>query len=104
PEVEVRTELPFVREIQQGLVHGRIDRLELARREGKVVSARIVDFKTGAVGASGERFAEKLRGYFEQLDGYRDAVAEMYALDPAAIEVALLFVDRDEVVREQSVA
>jgi ATP-dependent helicase/nuclease subunit A len=94
----VRTELPFVRETAGGLVHGRIDRLELVREGGRVVRARVLDFKTGAAGADRATLARKCEGYFEQLSGYRDAVSEMYGLDAASIERVLLFVDRDEVV------
>ena len=63
-----------------------------------MVRARIVDFKTGADGADPAGLARKCEGYLEQLAGYRDAVAEMYALDAGAIERVLLFVDRDEVI------
>lgn len=94
----VRTELPFVRATAEGLVHGRIDRLELLERDGRVVGAVIVDFKTGATGASQADLAKKVADYTEQLRGYQDAVAEMYGLEPASIALRLLFVDRGEVV------
>ncbi|MFM7133816.1 MAG: PD-(D/E)XK nuclease family protein, partial [Planctomycetota bacterium] len=102
PAIRVRTELPFVRDSAGGLVHGRIDRLELELRDGRVAGARILDFKTGAVGATGEAFEEKVRGYFGQLAGYAAAVAEMHGLEPGAIRLALLFVDRDEVVEKSA--
>ncbi|MEY5061812.1 MAG: ATP-dependent helicase/nuclease subunit, partial [Planctomycetota bacterium] len=95
-DVRVRTELPFVRETPGGLVHGRIDRLELDVRDGKVVGATIIDFKTGATGASASDLAEIKRGYFEQLDGYAEAVEEMFGVPKSAISRVLLFVDRDE--------
>jgi len=102
PAIRVRTELPFVRDSAGGLVHGRIDRLELELRDGRIAGARIVDFKTGAVGATGDAFAKKVRGYFGQLAGYAAAVAEMHGLEPGAIRLALLFVDRDEVVEKSA--
>lgn len=102
-DTRVLTELPFVRETADGLVHGRIDRLELlaASRGGSEApptGAVIVDFKTGAVGSSGERFAATLRDYFEQLEGYAAAVGEMYGLARSAIRLRLVFVDRGEVM------
>ena len=97
--VRVRTELPFVRETAEGLVHGRIDRLELTERDGVVVAATIVDFKTGAVGADQRAMREKIAPYAQQLSAYADAVAEMYGIDRAKIDLRLLFVDRGEVVK-----
>lgn len=96
--VRVRTELPFVRETAEGLVHGRIDRLELTERDGVVVAATIVDFKTGAVGADQRAMREKIAPYAQQLSAYAEAVAEMYGIDRAKIDLRLLFVDRGEVV------
>ena len=95
--VRVHTELPFVRATADGLVHGRIDRLELLERDGEVTGAVIVDFKTGAVNSTPEALARKQRDYFEQLEGYAAAVSEMFVLDRSAITLKLLFVDRDEV-------
>ena len=96
--VRVRTELPFVRETAEGLVHGRIDRLELTERDGVVVAATIVDFKTGAVGADQRAMREEIAPYAQQLSAYAEAVAEMYGIDRAKIDLRLLFVDRGEVV------
>lgn len=96
---EVRTEVPFVRETADGLVHGRIDRLELVRDgAGRVSGAVIVDYKTGASGEGGESFAAKTATYFGQLEGYRSAVSCLYGIDEASITLRLLFVDRGEVV------
>jgi len=107
-DTRVLTELPFVRETANGLVHGRIDRLELlgdlrgggsrGASGGPPRGAVIVDYKTGAVGSSGERFAATQRDYFEQLEGYAAAVGEMYGLSRSAIRLRLVFVDRGEVI------
>ena len=86
-----------MRATADGLVHGRIDRLELLERDGEVTGAVIVDFKTGAVNSTPEALARKQRDYFDQLEGYAAAVSEMFALDRSAITLKLLFVDRDEV-------
>jgi ATP-dependent helicase/nuclease subunit A len=96
--IHVRTELPFVHETADGLVHGRIDRLELEIRDGKVVAATIIDFKTGAKYSKPVDLDNKKQGYLEQLDGYAVAVSAMFGIEQAAIRRKLLFVDRDEVV------
>ena len=96
--IEPRTELPFVSETVDGLVHGRIDRLELDVRDGRVVGATIIDFKTGAKDSTPADLEQKKRGYFEQLDGYAVAVSGMFGIDRREIRRVLLFVDRDEVV------
>jgi len=96
----VFTELPFVRESPEGLVHGRIDRLELLvdAAEASPVAAVIVDYKTGATGVSAGQLAEKRRVYLEQLEGYAAAVGEMYRLPRSQIRLRLVFVDRGEVL------
>ena len=96
--VSVRTELPFVHDSARGLVHGRIDRLELHRDgEGTLVGAVILDFKTGATHCDAAALSEKSRTYFEQLEGYAAAVGGMYELDRSAITLKLLYLDRGSV-------
>jgi ATP-dependent exoDNAse (exonuclease V) beta subunit len=96
--IDVRTELPFVHETTDGLVHGRIDRLELEMRDGAVVGATIIDFKTGAKGSQTADLEKTKQGYFEQLEGYAVAVSAMFGIERSAIRRKLLFVDRDEVI------
>ncbi len=96
---EVRNEFPFVIARDDGaLVHGRIDRLVLKKREGKVISAIVLDYKTGAKGPKGTHFDQKVANYREQLFAYCDAVASMWRLPRASVCATLLFVDRGEVV------
>ncbi|MEY5032929.1 MAG: ATP-dependent helicase/nuclease subunit, partial [Planctomycetota bacterium] len=110
--IEVRTELPFVVASENlasdgsrgdgSLMHGRIDRLELVKRGGRIVGAVIIDFKTGAVDSTGDQLERKQRDYFEQLEGYARAVSSMYGVPAGAIELKLLFVDRGTVARRPS--
>ena len=95
-ECRVLAELGFVREIGGGLVNGRIDRLELSLRGGMPVGATVIDFKTGAVDISGDKFKEKVAAYRAQLSAYGDAVAEMFAIPRETVRLKLLFVDRGE--------
>lgn len=62
------------------LVRGRIDRLVLGRREGRVVRCAVFDFKTGDPGDRGPA----------QLDLYRRAIAKAYGLSVSAVEGALI--------------
>jgi len=110
--IEVRTELPFVVASENpasdgsrgdgSLMHGRIDRLELVKRGGRVVGAAIIDFKTGAAESTADQLERKQRDYFEQLEGYARAVSSMYGVPTGAIELKLLFVDRGTVARRSS--
>jgi len=108
PTDEVRNEFPFLREgleLETGgaVIAGRIDRLVLHRNgEGQVVRATIVDYKTGAVGASNDSLREKLVGYRAQMLSYCSAVEDLWSLPKGAAEAKLLFVDRAEVVEVTS--
>ena len=93
-EHEVLREERFVqvREGEEGpsLWSGAIDRLVLTRREGQVVAAEILDFKSDAL-AEGELEA-RVEHYRPQLEAYAGLVADRYELEPSAIERRLLFV------------
>ncbi len=62
------------------LVRGRIDRLVLGWREGRVVRCAVFDFKTGDLGDRGPG----------QLDLYRRAIASTHGLSLSAVEGALV--------------
>lgn len=96
---EARTEVPFVVEVEDGvLVRGRIDRLVLVHDGDRVAGARIIDFKTGATGADAAGILAKVEGYRPQLASYGDAVSRLWSIPRDAVSEVLLFVDRDEVV------
>lgn len=99
-DVEVRREHRFARLTGDGLQVGSIDRLMIARRNGKVTAAQIVDFKTGGVADApaevGPRGVEALaERYRPQMAAYRAAVAEQFELAPESIVAQLVFVDLD---------
>jgi len=98
-EHEVLREERFlqVREGEQGpsLWSGAVDRLVLGRRDGQVVAAEILDFKSDAL-AEGELEA-RVEHYRPQLEAYAALVAERYGLAPAGITRSLLFVRSGEV-------
>lgn len=109
PSDEVRNEYPFLREVVVGdevgtdapslVTAGRIDRLILHRdATGKIHSATILDYKTGAREASESVLESKLLGYRAQMRAYCASVEELWSLPSGAATAKLLFVDRDEVV------
>ena len=104
PTDEVRNEFPFLLEGSEAgsggaVIAGRIDRLVLHRdTTGCVVRATILDYKTGAVGATDELLREKLIGYRAQMLSYCAAVEDLWSLSKGSAKAKLLFVDRGEVV------
>jgi hypothetical protein len=70
----------------------------LGFRNGRVVRAEVVDWKTGATGVEGAAFEERIAGYRSQMAGYRRALCTMFGLGPEAVTAVLAFVDRGELV------
>jgi hypothetical protein len=96
--VDVRSEMPFAVIVGGALVHGRMDRVVLGFRNGRVVRAEVVDWKTGTTNVDGTAFEERIAGYRSQMAGYRRALCTMFGLAPEAVTAALAFVDRGELV------
>ena len=96
--VDVRSEMPFAVIVGGALVHGRMDRVVLGFRNGRVVRAEVVDWKTGTTNVDGTAFEERIAGYRSQMAGYRRALCTMFGLAPEAVTAVLAFVDRGELV------
>jgi hypothetical protein len=96
--VEVRTEMPFAAVLDGMLVRGRMDRVVLGIRGGRVVRAEVIDWKTGSPSLRGAAFEERIAPYREQMDGYRRALCAMLALAPADVTAVLAFPERGELV------
>jgi ATP-dependent exoDNAse (exonuclease V) beta subunit len=96
--ISVRSEMPFAVDGGDALVHGRMDRVVLGFRNGRVVRAEVVDWKTGATGVEGAAFEERIAGYRAQMAGYRRALCTMFGLEAEAVTAVLAFVDRGELV------
>jgi ATP-dependent exoDNAse (exonuclease V) beta subunit len=72
------------------LLVGTIDRLVTVRsRDGELLGAEIVDFKTDA--ASPTELDARVEHYRPQIDAYRRAVAAMYRLAPTVVLARLVF-------------
>ena len=78
------------------LMEGVIDRLILVYKDGVLVAADIIDFKTDAV-AKGE-LPVKVDFYKPQMAAYRRAVALQYGIELDQIATRLVFVGTGEVV------
>lgn len=82
---------------QEQLWSGSIDRLVVARRDGRVVWAELLDYKTDRVeGEDGLR--ERVEFYRPQLEHYARVVAEQTALAVDAISRRLVFLSAGRVV------
>ncbi len=72
-------------------ISGSIDRLVLIRRNGQVIAADIIDFKTDALlGDEETAVREKVAVYRDQLRSYARAIALMYKLTPDRISTRLV--------------
>ena len=77
-------------------MEGVVDRLILVYKDGALVAADIIDFKTDAI-AKGELPA-KVDFYRPQMGAYRHAIAVQYGLPADQIATRLVFVSTGEVV------
>ncbi|MCZ6650465.1 MAG: UvrD-helicase domain-containing protein, partial [Acidobacteria bacterium] len=98
----VERELPFVRRVPAGIMRGVIDRLVLVEEErgggastspaGRVIQVEVLDFKTDRLPASDPAVLQERAAFYRpQIEAYKAAMAERYALDLAAVTGALLF-------------
>lgn len=88
--LEVLREWPILQQLEHTLVRGRLDRLVVGRRNGKVVFAEVVDFKSGPIGDDEAGMAEYYR---PQLAFYAEVVQAHFKLDPEHVFSRLLFID-----------
>ena len=96
--VEVRAELAFAASLAGGMVRGRMDRVVLGFRGGRVVRAEVIDWKTGARGLSGAALEERIAPYRAQMEDYRAALCAMFGLEPPCVAATLAMVERGELV------
>ena len=90
--VRVENEIPFVRRIADGIQEGFIDRLVLTERDGRVVRAEILDFKTDTIEAGDEAtLAARTEHYRPQIAAYRGVVREQYGLAERDVSGRLVF-------------
>jgi hypothetical protein len=91
-KIEVEAERRFAIRDKENkrLLHGSIDRLVIYRnKDGKPAKIEIIDYKTGKQDKS---------VYAEQMEAYRTAAANLYALAETNIKTFLVYVEKDEIV------
>jgi len=90
--VRVENELPFARRVGSDIQEGFIDRLVLTERDGKVVEAEVLDFKTDRIAAGDEAgLVERVEHYRPQIEAYCAVVRERFGLEEEAVRGTLLF-------------
>ena len=88
----VDNELPFVRRVGDEIQEGVIDRLILTQRDGRIVRAEILDFKTDSVESGDDgMLAAHAEHYRPQILAYCDAVRERYGLGEDEVSGKLVF-------------
>ena len=98
--VRVENELPFVRRLTNEIQEGFIDRLVLVQRDGRVVRAEILDFKTDSIeAADAASLTARTEYYRPQIAAYRSVVREQYELAENDVSGKLVFL-KAGVVRE----
>ena len=93
-ELRVHVERPFVFRYEGEIVHGIIDRLVVAEKDGQPIAAEVVDFKTDRLnGHKKDWIAMKVHDYGDQLRDYQRAVIKSYGLSADAVRLSLLLLD-----------
>jgi len=74
------------------LIRGFADRIVLGMRDGKIIAADIVDYKTDVLGEMNELLSARTRHYQPQIAAYRDTIAQMLKINVSNVSARLLFV------------
>ena len=74
---------------EEQLWNGAIDRFVIERRDGEVVAAEVLDYKSDQIGE--EELAARVEYYRPQLEAYRRVAAAITGLEREAIRARLLF-------------
>jgi len=98
--LSVHPEFPFAITHEGSVLRGSIDRLVLIRRDGQVVAADVIDYKTDAF-EDEAALDVKAAHYRPQVNAYRQAVAQIFKLPGSAIRAVLFFVHGPRVVAWQ---
>lgn len=102
-DTKLERETPFIYRAEDRVVEGIIDRLVLRRENGKVMGAKIIDYKTDRISAGDPAaLRNKAAFYAPQMDAYRVAVAANWAIQPSAVTASFLFLHIGAVVEANS--
>ena len=90
--VRVENEFPFVRCVGEEIQEGFIDRLVLIQRDGRIVGAHVLDFKTDNIEpGDAETLALHTERYRPQIVAYCEVVREQYGLAHEDVRGELIF-------------
>lgn len=90
-ECELWREQAFAVRHDRHLVQGQFDRVMIFRKSGKILSAKLLDFKTYQV--TTDKLASAVKRHTPQMNAYRDALSVMLGIKSNLITTCLLFVD-----------
>lgn len=98
-QLRVHNEWRFTRIVGEGvLLNGSIDRLVLLACGDQVLAAEIIDYKTDVIGPDGELLPQRLEAHRQQMQVYRQTVADFLGLDAGIVGVKLAFLGDGRVV------
>ena len=90
-QFSVHNEYPICASIDGDLLRGFIDRLVVMRVDERIVAVDICDYKTDRLDDSADNLQASVAHYRPQINAYRKAIAQMFALDPPQIGARLIF-------------
>ena len=90
-QFSVHNEYPICALIDGDLLRGFIDRLVVMRVNERIVAVDICDYKTDRLDESADKLQASVAHYRPQINAYRKAIAQMFALDPSQIGARLIF-------------
>ena len=88
----VKNEVAVTSIVDGKLIRGFADRIVLGMRQGKIIAADIVDYKTDALGENQSKLLERTTHYRPQINAYRATISQMLNLNDADVSARLLFV------------
>jgi len=98
--IRVHREFPFAITHEGSILRGSVDRLVLVQRDGEVVAADVIDFKTDAF-ADESALQRKVEHYRPQVNAYRQAVAQIFKLPLSDIRGTLFYVHGPKIITWQ---
>ena len=96
--VEVDNEVRLLEIMDGYLLRGTIDRLVLGKKDGKVVCAEILDYKTDSIDRSVSMeswILERADHHRKQLELYRRVLCQQYGIESKEIELTLILLSAD---------
>ena len=94
--LEVHRERAFATRVENGVMHGRVDRLVFVYEAKQLVGVDVIDFKSDSVASQADPV---LRARYEhQLQNYRQAVSEWTGLSLEKVCGRLVYVETGEIV------